>query len=482
MTGLRLIAAGVALCALTSGCGKECTEAFPGSKQDGVVCRLPGEPEAGKRSPMPEGGRAGTAPFPTAGVAPRDAGSREEDAGTDASESMVETCGNGLLDPGEACDFDCPVSCDTVNKCLVGRLEGSVDECTAVCKQTRVEACKGGDGCCAEGCNSTNDSDCSASCGDGEVQAPETCDGDCPESCDDGEACTVDMQTGTADQCSLVCMHEPARANRTPDGCCPAGANVSTDPDCPQRCGDGVVTGDETCDRGARACPTTCDDSNPCTMDVLTGSAAECDVKCSNTRAAAGTACGTGKCDAAGACIQPRCGDGRVDPGEMCDGNCPTACEPPLNECQTHEVVGTGCQRHCERGDLETGAMCNETRGACTGEGTCSRQAWYQGCIRDEGCLGALPCDENRNICTRECSGGAGECGFGGACIGGICQLQCTTDTDCKTGQTCGTYEGNRLCRPKTCSPDSQSTTLSCPSGFECLENANGIMRCVGVG
>ncbi|MBI5534770.1 MAG: right-handed parallel beta-helix repeat-containing protein [Deltaproteobacteria bacterium] len=61
----------------------------------------------------------------------------------------------------------------------------------------------------------------------------------------------------------------------TPDGTTPPDAKS----DAPG-CGDGVVAPGETCDGN---CPTSCDDGDGCTQDVLTGSALLCNVTCQNT-------------------------------------------------------------------------------------------------------------------------------------------------------------------------------------------------------
>lgn len=45
-------------------------------------------------------------------------------------------------------------------------------------------------------------------------------------------------------------------------------------------CGNGVVELGEICDGD---CPTSCDDDNACTNDVLTGSESACNVTCSHT-------------------------------------------------------------------------------------------------------------------------------------------------------------------------------------------------------
>ncbi|MCK5805943.1 MAG: hypothetical protein KAI66_24140 [Lentisphaeria bacterium] len=75
-------------------------------------------------------------------------------------------------------------------------------------------------------------------------------------------------------------------------------------------CGNGEPDPGETCDGD---CPTSCDDSNPCTVDLLTGSAAECTAACAHT---AITACAEGDgCCPSGcvAAVDADCDDGCLD-------------------------------------------------------------------------------------------------------------------------------------------------------------------------
>src|SRR6185436_14967340 len=130
------------------------------------------------------------------------------------------TCGNGALDPGEACDTALP--------------PGNPNSCPDAAR------------------------------------------------CDDQDPCTRDglVSAGT---CAAVCVHQPILAPAAGDGCCPLSASTETDSDCPAVCGNGRVDkpAAESCDRGLRtpdpSCPETCrscpescpDDGNPCTTDVL---------------------------------------------------------------------------------------------------------------------------------------------------------------------------------------------------------------------
>lgn len=172
-------------------------------------------------------------------------------------------CGNGVLEPGERCDTDiveglgrCPSSCDDGLACTRDVLldDGT---CEARCSFSEILERVDGDGCCPREATVAEDGDCSPFCGDG-VFSPddgERCDvaivgapGACPTSCDDADVCTDDTLVGSG-TCDATCRHV-LRPPTSGDGCCPAGANVAIDDDCPVRCGDGVRSPGEACDDG----------------------------------------------------------------------------------------------------------------------------------------------------------------------------------------------------------------------------------------
>jgi hypothetical protein len=186
------------------------------------------------------------------------------------------SCGNGVVDPGEACDTGittgagaCPASCDDGDACTTDTLvDGGT--CNAHCTHTQ-----------------------SCGCGNGVVDPGESCDtaiapgrpGACPTSCDDRDACTTDTLTGGG-TCNAQCSHTPITVPRNGDGCCPPGADANSDNDCRASCGNGVVEPGETCDTGissgAGACPASCDDGDDCTTDTLVGGGT-CNARCTHT-------------------------------------------------------------------------------------------------------------------------------------------------------------------------------------------------------
>lgn len=273
-------------------------------------------------------------------------------------------CGNGLVDPGETCDSAietgtgaCPTECpDDGNACTQENLFGSPLDCDARCAQFVVIQCIDGDGCCPDGCSPTSDLDCSANCNNGVIDEGETCDppDTCValEDCEDNDACTVDSLSGSAANCSAACVNAPVTECVNDDGCCAPGCTLANDNDCDAICGDGEVTGAETCDNAIDpgmegACPdeAACNDNDACTVDSLSGSAEMCDAACQN---AAITAC-TNDDGCCPATCNPGndndcnavCGNGVVEVGETCDpiASCPTACDDN-NACTTDTLTG----------------------------------------------------------------------------------------------------------------------------------------------
>lgn len=200
-------------------------------------------------------------------------------------------CGNKTLDDGETCDGDC-ASCDDGNACTADTQLGTPETCDVACMREVITACTSGDGCCPAGCNNATDDDCSATCGDNNIDPNETCDpaASCPASCSDGDTCTNDLMTGSSANCNVACSTSDITACTGGDMCCPNGCNATNDSDCMPSCGNGVVETDETCDPKA-SCPTSCDDDDACTMDVLSGSMTTCNATCSYP---AITSCTTG--------------------------------------------------------------------------------------------------------------------------------------------------------------------------------------------
>ncbi len=304
---------------------------------------------------------------------------------------------------------------------------GPPDAPAAICGNGVVEG--------AEQCDDGNDLDddpcstlCQLTCGDGVVSDVELCDpgiaagqpGACPDDCDDGLACTTDQLTGEA--CLRSCSHGDITATDPGDGCCPAGANVNNDSDCPAGCGNGTVETGETCDTAIAAgldgaCPTTCDDGIACTMDTrFVPDTGDCGAVCQYveiTAAAEGDACcPAGATSASDGDCAASCGDGTVDVGERCDtaiaggdaGACPTACDDG-NACTLETLISAGtCDAVCA-GPTITGP------------------------VNGDGCCPVVGNANNDDDCLPDCGNAvieAGEqCDDGGEVAGDGCDSAC---------------------------------------------------------
>lgn len=69
-------------------------------------------------------------------------------------------CGNNMLEPGELCDGNCPVSCEGSDVCTSDIRAGQDATCNVLCSFPVITACSTGDGCCPAGCDFAQDEDC----------------------------------------------------------------------------------------------------------------------------------------------------------------------------------------------------------------------------------------------------------------------------------------------------------------------------------
>jgi MYXO-CTERM domain-containing protein len=77
------------------------------------------------------------------------------------------TCGDGVVDQPETCDYtvtgSCVVNqtgCASADKCAPAVFQGNPMACTADCVSQPITSCIDGDGCCLDMCTEDNDSDC----------------------------------------------------------------------------------------------------------------------------------------------------------------------------------------------------------------------------------------------------------------------------------------------------------------------------------
>jgi cysteine-rich repeat protein len=310
-------------------------------------------------------------------------------AGADATsdDDCDSVCDNGVVEEGETCDTaierglagSCPETCDDSDPCTTDALELG-GTCGARCAFEVVTEPADGDSCCPAGQTVATDADCSIRCGDGVRSPGEICDteiaagpGVCPSSCDDMVVCTSDELRDPA-TCSAICSTTAITMDVDGDGCCPPGSDLSRDSDCTGVCGDGTVSGGETCDTAIAAgepgaCPASCgDDGVSCTNDVLAG-AGTCSATCSHpaiTLPIDGDACcPSGETVRTDSDCPTICGDGVVTGGERCDtsiaaaeaGACPTSCSDE-DVCTTDVVVSPGtCAARCASSPTPPGPM-----------------------------------------------------------------------------------------------------------------------------
>jgi hypothetical protein len=201
-------------------------------------------------------------------------------------------------------------------------------------------------------------------CGDGQVSGVEKCDtaiasdqpGACPKECPALADCVPRILNGTGCQTECVLRQLTCQSG---DGCCPGNCTKDNDSDCSGRCGDGIVqtTSGETCepetDKPCMASDSACDDEDACTIDRLTGSAANCNVACTHepiTRPGPDDACCPEGANAKNdPNCEPSCGNGVKEAGEDCDGteDCDPSCKfinaEERNRCMEQ------AQNDCER-------------------------------------------------------------------------------------------------------------------------------------
>lgn len=434
-------------------------------------------------------------------------------------------CGNGVVETGETCDpaDTCPSedSCRPMNVCLSAAISGASDRCNAACKFESITDCRAGDGCCPADCTRADDSDCSASCGDGVVDpsAGETCEAGsatpCLTSCDDADPCTADVLTGSAANCNTVCSHTPITTPQNGDSCCPAGANANSDDDCMARCGNRVVERGERCDGN---CPTerSCDDSMACTADVLTGN--ECQVQCTHpprmpNLGMRDRCCPMGANAGTDVDCAAVCGNGVVETGERCDGNCPgTADCDDDDACTADSVMGDDCSQQCAHTPLAAEPMradgCCPMGAGAAEDADCGARCGNGMVERDEECDdgdmesgdgcsetcrfdddSGTPGDDRRSFvhcgpvgssmgpsCSRDqlcCQDEAMMNGFACVAPGGMCEgrIGCDGPEDCSNGQVCcsqGMANESILCRTanECTGPDARAVCHTDPSGF----------------
>jgi len=245
-------------------------------------------------------------------------------------------------------------------------------------------------------------------CGDGLVTGMEICDtgldadepGACPDECPPISACVTRVLNGSGCQAQCVVLQAQCTDG---DDCCPGNCMPSNDDDCSASCGDGVVQEDEgeTCepepsaDAGDDAlCPEDCDDGNACTMDVLSGSAMNCNVACGRVTITAlvddDGCCPEGANTLTDDDCMPVCGNSVRERGEDCDSasGCNAQCDLGYSNEQRH-CLDTYATTNQECAVCEC-TRCTPTKLACLDDSDEERGelcAELQTCVRASGCF-----------------------------------------------------------------------------------------------
>jgi hypothetical protein len=399
------------------------------------------------------------------------------------------TCGNGMVEPGETCDLTtlCPSNCSDGNSCTIDTMTGSVDNCNIACSYQLITRCQNQDGCCPVGCTGNDDSDCTTTCDNGSVEPGETCDppSSCPTSCNDGNACTIDTLTGSATNCNVSCSVQTITQCESADGCCPAGCTAINDRDCSSSCGNGQSEPGETCDPPS-SCPASCNDGNACTIDTLTGSAANCNAACGHqaiSQCQSGDGCCPAGCNAnSDTDCSASCGNNIVESGETCDlpASCPVSCSDG-NSCTIDAMTGSAANCNVACGHQEITA-CTHDDGCCPSgcnidkDNDCSASCGDGAVTSPETCDPPASClisCGDGNACTVDTmTGSAANCNV--ACSSqaitsctsgdGCCPSGCTIANDNDCSASCG---DGVVTSPETCDP-STSCPASCSDGNSC--------------
>ncbi|MBO4351188.1 MAG: hypothetical protein J6A01_09625 [Proteobacteria bacterium] len=388
--------------------------------------------------------------------------------GSCMAEPVVATCGNGTLDDGEACDGDLipeSVSCVDVKgegatgtvSCLGCQLDYSACEAAPIpetCGNGDLdegEACDGelipetvscadekgegatGEVTCSEACQ-LDYSACEAApvpetCGNGELDEDEECDGDdtITKTCADyaGEGATGELTCD--DTCKIVssaCVAAPV-------------------------CGDGTINGEDECegeDFGGKTC-----------VDYK-GTGATGELKCTECKI------DSSACEEAPA--PETCPNGTIDEGEECDGTAladgVAVCDEGYKRvsetsftCRDNCTIDkeASCKAACNDGVLDEGEECDTDN---FNEKTCAS-------ILNVPAIAA----SGELTCSSTCTIDSGACVKLPYCGDGIINNEEDCDGDAEITKTCADLDANTA-GPLTCSDTCTFVTDACAEVVKC--------------
>lgn len=234
-------------------------------------------------------------------------------------------------------------------------------------------------------------------------------------------------------------------------------------------------------------------DSGPSLPDG--GDAGPAAGRCGNGELNAGETCDDGNRDNGDGCndmCQLECGDGMVQPTELCDtgipagmpGACPTDCDDGM-ACTTDALSGADCAAECVHGDITipvNGDGCCPAGATSSADDDCAAMCGNMILEAGEACEDgtAMPCPtscDDGNTCTTDAlTGAAASCDA--VCTNtaitacsttsdGCCPTGCDSATDADCSATCGNgiFEPpTELCEDGTAMP----CRTSCDDGMAC--------------
>ncbi|MCA9577157.1 MAG: DUF4215 domain-containing protein [Myxococcales bacterium] len=454
--------------------------------------------------------------------------------------SVCEQCGNGVVAGSETCDDG--TNCLDGSDCTVGGAacgDGSTcqprggDGCRSVCLSENGWACPAAGGAC-ERCGDGVIAPGFEDCDDGNTQANDGCSSSCRVEL--GWDCNANMsgvsvcgrcgdgaiQTATGEECddrgrcantNTVCqVGDPTACGGVPADCTArAGDGCGTDCrlelgwQCVQRiggticnrCGDGMLQGEEVCDNGARCT----NDNSVCTVGDVNG----CGGVPTNCQPVSGDGCNDQcrletnyRCtsDVPAQCFL--CGDGQLDPTEVCDDG--------------NNMNGDGCNATCTA--FTTGYTCLTEADGVT-HATCVRCG--DGVVQRSASGVGESCDDRNTVATDGCDmcqvdtaggwtctqtnqggvllhGGCANCGNGRIEVGEMCDDGveppapgdgCSATCQVESGgwsctatspsvcQNCGngTVEGNEACDGGGNTSNGCSATCTVQPNYTCVNN-----------
>lgn len=410
----------------------------------------------------------------------------DDGKGNDNNSNLnFSVCGNGRIDPGEECDEGAANSDFEPDACRTSCMQAYCGDFTL----DSSEACDSGWGNSDEVPNACR-TDCrEPSCGDGVV------DGAFGEECETGVG-------PNGSRCGGSCLLE--------------------------YCGNGRLDPGEVCDDGntylGDGCSIDCQSNETCGNGIADFAVGEtCD--CGSDLATLSPYCtlpnGTdgGPCDAS--CNSMQCGNGVLDPGEVCDDGNLVAGDGCSPDCRSLEICGNGISDYasgeeCDDGNAEAGDGCGPTcllercgNGVLDPGELCDDGNRVSGdgcsalCDSQERCGNGVldpgeACDDGNLLDGDGCPGNCGHIGCGNGVLdpgeacddgnqvdGDGCNSRCTSDETCGNGildaargETCDQGTANGV-SPSLCRSDCRLT--SCGDGYaggaEACDDGNRLDR-----